>query len=266
MKTHRESLSGLVHAAAGPSGTVHPSARELSDYHLKRLRAEDTEDLRTHLETCRECADLVLDLEELGSTPAEAAGLPRADPGAWASFQETLEDAAKPSAPGPTAASEMPRLPAVEERPWHGPGRYWMAVAASLLLVSALASAWLGSRLAGGTASAALVSPNVASLELFAEGALRGAAGLRGQAPAPGETLVLTLIPADSPGEGPHTLRLLRGDEEIWKGSGLLANDRGHFLVLLGEALPGPGSYALELAPEGGAGESMGLFRLQLDP
>lgn len=58
-----ELFAPLRETARDPAG--HPTPEELEAYHAKELSPEDEERICEHLVACRECADLVLDLQAL---------------------------------------------------------------------------------------------------------------------------------------------------------------------------------------------------------
>lgn len=85
----------------------HPTPEELEAYHAKELSPEEEERIREHLVACRECADLVLDLQafSVAARKPDAGVVDFEQAAAWRDLREKLpfrpEPIVEPAAPEP---------------------------------------------------------------------------------------------------------------------------------------------------------------------
>jgi hypothetical protein len=104
-KDLEELFAPLRESARNP--VDHPTPEELEAYHAKELSPEEEERIREHLVACRECADLMLDLQSLyaAANQPETGVADFEQATAWRDLREKLpfrpEPIVEPAAPEP---------------------------------------------------------------------------------------------------------------------------------------------------------------------
>lgn len=255
-------LRDLASSATVPDH--HPSAEQLVAYHQQELDKEATEGLRAHLASCSSCTRVILDL---AAPPVDDPELDAAWRGLVArrEGQPTGPRQEPPTALFPNRApTDSPPTPAQPA----GVRPRWLPLAAVLTLL--LTSTLLAALLVESRSRALRLEERLASLEgeldtlrrpqaavasatLLPEGFLRDSQPTLDLS-ADKSFLVLTLAGADPPADIPHRLELLdTSGREIWRGDSLLADDRGHFTLVLPTSLLPPGPIELNLLAPGAA-------------
>lgn len=113
---------------------AHPDPERLAAYHAGELPPEEEGRVQDHLALCRECADLLLDLDGL------------ADPGFGAGADLSAKEAVWQSLREEIGKEEIPSPPVVPfRRPVRSSPRWLQALAASLLVATLGLSFWAAS-------------------------------------------------------------------------------------------------------------------------
>lgn len=201
----------------GGSGSTeagdHPTLEELAAYHGDRLGPDEELEVQEHLVRCRECARVVLELDEFATPVADAQArwyTPRRAARALLSF---------PSG--------------------------W-AVAAGLLVVLVA-----GGLLVHRQGRQPTLNVPVVALEPPTRGATVGGQPLF--LPPGTDRFVLVLVPSEPPDGGTLSLEISGPEgEEVWAGSGLEPSAGGAVTLDLPRALLPDGSYRLRLRSAGG--------------
>lgn len=217
------------HVAAGG----HWEPDEIFAYLAGELTEEDQERLQAHLEGCRECTGLLLDLEPLAAPeeppPSGVADLETA--AAWRALRPRL-------APEKTRAFPPSRL---------------IQVAAAVLFVSTLAlSGWVirlersAARLRDNVAAAAAPRLNVPVVYVDA---IRSEEPEAGIVMPPGQDFLLLMItPADPRELAAYEAEILDSEQRpVWHGTGLEMSDYGSLRLGLSRQFLSPGRYRLRL-------------------
>jgi Putative zinc-finger len=115
----------------------HPEPETLAAYHAGELTADEEQRLQDHLLACRDCSDLLLDLDGLADPGFGAGSLSPSDQAAlWDRIQGEIRKEETPSASTPLAPVIPLRRPALSPR--------WLqALAASLLIATLGLSTWV---------------------------------------------------------------------------------------------------------------------------
>jgi putative zinc finger protein len=112
----------------------HPEPETLAAYHAGELTAEDERRLQDHLLECRECSDLLLDLEGLADPGFGAGSLSATDQEAlWDHIQGEIKKEERPA----------PVVPLRRPAPSVASPRWLQALAASLLVATVGLSTWV---------------------------------------------------------------------------------------------------------------------------
>lgn len=229
-------VAGWVEARGRPEER-HPPAEQLAAYAAGEIGAAEAQRVEAHLVTCRECATLVLDLDELAHAPAEAAPADTVD-ALWQAVSreprpEPARVAATPGPPGETLRrAALPRWP--------------LALAAALLAATVGLSLRVVElrRTVGELAQPALNVPVVDLRPVDARNRENGEEILAEV--AAGGPATLALDPGAAPPAGAVTVEISRREGGIlFRGGGLVLNRFGSYTLSLPSRLPG--EYRLRL-------------------
>lgn len=207
----KDVLEGIM--APGP----HLEAEEIADYHNGRLSPEDERRAQDHLVACRECSELLLDLQSFGD-PAfgAAAALPdRAGERVWEGVRKEIQPPDRPPNVVPfrrETRAETPR------------GLRSLASIAAMLLLSTMAlSGWVAS-LRDRVKELSSPQANTPVVDLYPVSSVRGATGPAVPAvPEDAEWVtVLLRFPGRLPAFADYGVELLHGDRSVaWRKDGL---------------------------------------------
>lgn len=235
-----DSLSTLNPVPAGP----HPSVDTWVDYYAKKVPGKEAESLRKHLSRCRQCLDLVLDLDlfvEPAPPPANAV----------ASFEQAAVWRTVKSAVAPRSSARI--------RQWQ-----WPAIAASLCCAALGMTAWTQQQntlneLRTRVEASSQLQPNVPIVDLRPGATQRSSGGVDPTVDLPaaaGITLVLHL--EDEVDYPDYELRIVdQAEAEIDRISGLLISEFGNFRLGLPPGALAVGEYEFQLFGLGGGGEHL---------
>ncbi len=230
-----EGLFAEEHGAGGAEG--HGDPEELGAYLAGELGEEAAERLRNHLEGCRECTALVLDLETLAAADGPAAdGVADFElAAAWRTFEERRTAAEPPAAERPVAS------------PAGRPTRWLQAAAAVLLLSTVGLSGWVV-RLRHELAAP---QPNVPVLYLDQTTRSEGAGGRpagRLELEPGADTFLLMLTPTDPREFAAYEVEILAaGGEPVWSGGGLELSEYGALRLGMSRRFLEAGEYRIRL-------------------
>lgn len=238
MGENKTDFSAALEAVlAQARGEEHVEVEQLVAYRHGRLPAEEADAVQDHLAACRECADLLLELEgfeEEAAEPKDRGVVEFETEVAWRGLRPRLD--ARPAVAEPrTAPREKPRAP-------------WLAwgLAASFLLAALGLAAWvagLRSELRG------LREPqlNLPIVSLVAPGFARGE-GEEGVVRGGGERFVVILNPPATPRDVVHGVEIRDAQGSlVWSGEGLQPTGLGNFHLELSRRLLPPGKYRIRL-------------------
>lgn len=209
MKEH-DDLTDVLEELMAPG--PHLEAEEIADYHNGRLSPEDERRAQDHLVACRECSELLLDLQNFGD-PAFGAGetLPdRAGEQVWEGVRKEIQ----PSNVVPFRREE----PRAETPRWL---RSLAPIAAMLLLSTMALSGWVASlrdrvKELSGPRGAAVV-------DLYPSSAIRDdGRPLMPELPDEAEWITVTLKYPGLPKLEDYGIEILRADGSVaWRKDGL---------------------------------------------
>lgn len=228
------SLAATFADDRAPASGEHRTPDELFAYLAGELGEEDQERLQAHLEGCRECLDLLLDLEPLALPETPQAGVTDLETAAaWRTLRSRL-------------AAEKTR-----ERTFL-PSRL-LQVAAAVFFVSTLAlSGWVihlersAARLRDTLAAAAAPRLNVPVVYVDSTRSEETAGGL--EMPPGQDFLLLMMTPADPRELASYEVEILdAGERPIWHGTGLEMSDYGSLRLGLSRRFLPPGRYRIRL-------------------
>jgi hypothetical protein len=239
---------GVEELVAAQSPGPHLEPDEIAAYRAGELPSDEEERVREHLVLCRDCAELLLDLEALGD-PDFGAGEPWSAADA-ATVWEGVEAGMK-------QAERATVVPFRRGAPMARPPRWLHALAACLLLAVVGLSAWVVT-LRGELSR---MQPNAPVLDLYPEGSLRrGAASVEGVAgtevPADAQLFTLHLLnPAPQAAHESYEVEILgAGDDPVWRDRSFRPNSTGSFTLALSRRALGTGDYRIRLYGLGAAG------------
>ncbi len=208
--------------------TAHPSVESWHQYYSRQLPDAEAADLRQHLSECRQCIDLVLDLDAFADPPAAKSGVADFQQAAvWRTVKNALER------PAPRA-------------------RHWPAVAAvaASLLFAVVGLSQRGARIETEARLAQLIQlqPNAQILDLRPGALERSSGGVDATVdlPADGATLVLHL--EDEVDYPAYQLRVVdAAGVEVNRVSDLRISEFGNFSLGLPPGTLAAGRYDLRL-------------------
>ncbi len=237
-----EAALGAALRSAGGLGEEHPEASLLVAYHHGNLSAVEAEAVLDHVAICRNCGDLLLELDgfqESSQSPAVGGPEQVSDletERAWREVRDRL---------GETGGVDRSAGPSPPPRVARG-----RSVGFALAALFSLAVIGLGLRVGSlETELANLREPqlNLAILNLRAEGSTRGDT----EVPAAGGNqgrFVVILNPPSFPVERSHRVEILRAEGDlVWASDGLRPTAAGNFHLELSHRLLSPGEYRIRL-------------------
>ncbi len=257
-------LRDAVEALALERGSGgHLDADELAAYHAGGLPPEEERRVQDHLVACRECADLLLDLDGLGdaSFGADEDLPPNAAETVWAGVREQIRRE-EPARPATVVSLESRRA-----RPAVAP-RWWQALAASLLIATVGLSVWVAS-LRRTVDELSRPQVNAPVLDLYPEGrARRGVATSTPEVPPDARLFTLILSPAQRGAWEDYEAEISDADGAVvWTARGLRPNAFGSFSLTLPRKALGAGEHRLRLfGLSRNTREPIGEYVLQLPP
>jgi len=238
----------------------HPEPETLAAYHAGELTADEERRLQDHLMACRECSDLLLDLEGLADPGFGAGSLSAADQEAlWGRIQGEIK---KEERPAPVVPLRRP-VPSVASPRW------LQALAAALLVATVGLSAWVASL--QRELSQAQPNPSVIQLSPLTTRGGRGSLG-EGISAEDSRRLILVLyLPGPPARATEYRAEVVRKDGgKVLEVSGLVFKEKldGVTLELPRDQL-GPGDFRLLLFGNTGQGapeKPIAEYRLHVEP
>lgn len=252
-------------AGAGVAGWKdgeHPDAETLAAYHARELPAAAEQSLQDHLLLCRECARLLLDLEELDD-PDFGPEIEVPEGTGKALWDGLRQEIRKEPAPAVAAVIPFPSRRTLAPPPWMS------ALAAALLVAVIGLSVWVAS-LRGTVAELSRPEINAPVLDLVPSGVGEREGGPAPAAVVPSGARSFTLIL--SPGRRgdfqDYEAEIARdGGEVVWRGRGLRPNDYGSFSLTLSRHALGTGEHRLRLfGIRSDRREVLGEYALRIAP
>jgi hypothetical protein len=250
--------------AGGSGGGEHPDAGTLAAYHARELPAQDELHVQDHLLVCRECAELLLDLEGLGDPGfGQDVEIPA---GTEAALWESLRQEIGREEPAPPPAAAIP-FPSPRRS---APPRWISALAAALLAAVIGLSVWVVSlRQTVEALSRPEVNAPVLDLVPAGIGPRDGSAGPAAEVPSGARVFTLILSPARRGDFQDYQAEIApSGGPVIWRDRGLRPNDYGSFSLTLPRRAVGAGEHRLRLFGIGSAGkrELLGEYVVRIAP
>ena len=198
--------------APGP----HLEAEEIADYHNGRLSPEAERRAQDHLVACRECSELLLDLQNFGDPAFGAAtALPdRAGEQVWEGVRKEIQPPDQPPNVVPfrrETRAETPRWP-----------RSLAAIAAMLLLSTMALSGWVAS-LRDRVKELSSPQANTPVVDLYSTSQVRGETGpALPEIPEDAAWVTVLLRAPGLPAFADYGVEILRADGSVaWKKDGL---------------------------------------------
>lgn len=244
---------------SGPDTGGHLDPEEIAAYHAGELPPEDERRVQDHFVACRECADLLLDLDGLADPGfgADADLPPNAAEAVWAGVREEIrhDEPAR-------SAKVLPMAP----RRVHPP-RMWQALAAALLIATVGLSFYVAS-LRRTVDELSQPQVNAPVLDLYPEGhAGRGTATEAPEVPPEARLFTVILSPADRGSWTDYEAEISNANGVVWTARGLRRNAFGSFSLTLSRRALSTGEHRIRLF--GLAGEErklIGEYVLQIPP
>jgi hypothetical protein len=254
----REALEEWMAETGGDAGE-HPDTEVLAAYQARALPPEEERRVQDHLLLCRECALLLLDLEELDE-PDFGRGIevPEGTGEAlWSRLRQEIR--------------EVPAAPVVPlPRRRLAPPPSWMSALAAVLLVAVVGlSAWVAS-LRRTVEGLSRPEVNAAVLDLVPGGIGQREGGNAPAAVVPSGSRMFTLIL--SPGRRgdfqDYATEIARpGGAVVWRDRGLRPNVYGSFSLTLPRRAFTAGEHRLRLfGIRNGGREALGEYAFQIAP
>lgn len=248
--SERDELKEALAEMLPPAGS-HPGAEELVAYHEGRLSPADETRVQDHLLACRECAELLADLEGLGDPDFGAGEALRDDAG-----QIVWEGVRKEIAPASKVVPFRPRAP-----------RWLQALAAVLLLSTLGLGAWV-SVLVDRVQELSSPQLNAPVLDLYPS-STRGETSLSARAVPPDARLFTVILnPAGRPAHPGYGVEIAdSGGTVVWQEEGLKPNPYGSFSLTLPRSTLGDGEFRVRLLgiAAGGERETVGEYVLRIE-
>lgn len=230
----------------------HPEADELVAYYEGTLSPGDMQRIQDHLLACRECAELIVDLEGLGDPefgtgeviPDESAEL------VWRNVRQQIRRDERPSNVVPFRA--VPR---------------WVQPLAAMLVLSTLAlSGWVA-WLRGQVRDLSSPQLNAPVLDLYPAGSTRGEGPAVQTVPPEARLFTVILNPAGRPAFETYELEILDAGGVVRRDGGLKPNPYGSFSVTLPKDLLGAGDFRVRLVgiDSGGGRQTVEEYALRID-
>ncbi|HEX4963028.1 MAG TPA: hypothetical protein VF173_19515 [Thermoanaerobaculia bacterium] len=248
---------------AGEGGGEHPDAETLAAYHTRELPPAAEQRIQDHLLLCRECAGLLLDLEELddpdfGREIEVPAGTGEA---LWDGLRQEITR----KEPAPPAAAVIP----FPSRPRPAPPLWISSLVAALVVAVIGLSVWVASlRRTVGELSRPEVNSTVLDLVPRGIGQREGGEVPAAVVPSGSRMVTLILSPARRGDFQDYEAEIARAaGGAVWRERGLRPNDYGSFSLTLPRRALGTGEHRLRLfGIRNGAREVLGEYALRLAP
>ena len=207
----------------------HPTPEELDAYHAKELSSEEEERIREHLVACRECADLVLDLQafSVAARQPDTGVVDFEQAAAWRDLREKLPFRPEP---GTEPVKTIPR-----RRGFFAPLRSARGIAAVLAVA-----------VVSGVLVYQLREPvKVQEVTVDPWGSFRGGEGESQTISLPAK-IWLRVPPDDSSPD--YRADLYQGEQKVETISDLRKDDLSNVLLELPSGCLEPGEYEIRLA------------------
>ena len=239
-KTARQAIEGLL-GTPGP----HPDADQLVAYHEGTLSPGEMQRVQDHLVACRECAELLADLEGLGDPEF---GIDEEIPGdVWEKVREEIRR--EKVVPFPQERRSLPRL---------------QPLAATLLLSTLALSGWVA-HLRDQVKELSSPQLNAPILDLY-PGSTRGEGPAAQTVPADARLFTMVLNPAGRTTFEEYEIEILDGQAVVLQEGGLKPNPYGSFSVTLSKDLLGIGDFRVRLVGIGsGRRQTAGEYALRIE-
>jgi hypothetical protein len=239
MEGRRPFLRRLLHRLLAPrpeAAARHPTPEALSAYDADELPAEQDDAIQEHFLRCRECPELLLDLQEFAEPERAAPDLPDSLVAtAWQALRARLGDE--------PWRSRLLR--------WLSTSRFAYALSAALLATAAVLALWV-SFLRGDLRRLEAPQANVPVVELALE-TRGGAKPTRITLPAERERFLLVLASNADASLKDYRIKIVTPSErEIWSQDGLTRAEDGSFSLALSRRFLPAGQYLIRII--GGAG------------
>jgi anti-sigma factor RsiW len=240
----------------------HPEPETLAAYHAGELTADEEQRLQDHLLECRECSELLLDLDGLADPSFGSGSLSPADQEAlWDRIQGEIGKEMPEKPPAPVVTLRRPALPVASPR--------WLqALAASLLIATLGLSTWVVSlrhELSRPQANAKVIQ--------LSTGTVRGGMSSRlNVVPADAPRRFILLLHLAGPGRAPrYRAEIVRAEGgKVSDVPGLALDEELDAVSLeLSRDEIGPGDYRVRLFPTTGQGapeEPVAEYPLRVEP
>lgn len=256
MKESTDLKDALAPQATGP----HLEPEEIAAYHDGRLSAEDEQRVQDHLVACRECSELLLDLEGLAD-PGFGAGEALPD-GAGERVWESVRKEIQPANVVPFRREERSRTETPRSL------RSLRLLAAMLLLSTMALSGWVAS-LRDRVQELSSPQANTPILDLYPASSVRSEGSSPAVPPVPADARVFTVIlrPPGRPAFDAFGIEVLREDgSEVWRDDGLKPTYGSFSLTLTRDRL-GSGDFRLRLVGIGPEGDrqTIGEYALRIE-
>ena len=229
----------------------HPEADELVAYYEGTLSPGDMQRTQDHLLACRECAELIVDLEGLGDPefgtaeiiPDETAEL------VWKNVRQQIRRDEGPSNVVPFRS--VPR---------------WVRPLAAMLVISTMAlSGWVA-YLRDRVEDLSSPQLNAPVLDLYPAGSTRGEGAAVQTVPPEARLFTVILNPAGRPAFAAYELEILDDGGVVRRDGGLMPNPYGSFSVTLPKDLLGTGDFRVRLVgiDSGGGRQTVEEYALRI--
>lgn len=219
----------------------HPEPETLAAYHAGELTADEEQRLQDHLLACRDCSDLLLDLDGLADPGFGAGSLSPADQAAlWDRIQGEIRKEETPSAS--VIPLRRPALPVASPR--------WLqALAASLLIATLGLSTWVVS-LQRTLNERAQPQVNAPLAYLFSGTSRSPRSEISTSVDVPIFDLILQ--PPKARSTSRYRVEINRaGGGVVWSRDGVAPDPLGLVRLKLTPGMLGPGRYQIRLAETG---------------
>jgi hypothetical protein len=267
MSEHEPEIRQAVEAwlTGAGAGSGHPDAEMLAAYHARELPEEAERRVQDHLLVCRECAALLLDLEELGDPDfGRDVEIPAGTGEAlWERLRHEIRD--EPA----TTAAPAGTIPFPPQRRTASP-RWLSALAAALLVAVIGLSAWVAS-LRRTVEDLSRPEINAPVLDLVPRGVGPRDEGAPPEAEVPSGARMFTLIlsPVRRGELQDYEVEIApAGGTVVWRERGIRPNVYGSFSLTVPRRALGTGEHRLRLFGIGsdGSRELLGEYALRIAP
>lgn len=265
MSEHEPEIGQAVEewvAAASADAGEHPDPERLAAYHAGELPEEEAQRVQDHILVCRECAELLLDLEGLGDPASgQDVDIPASTGEAvWERLRQEIRAGARPETVVPFSPRRRSAPPP------------WMSALAAALLVAVIGlSVWVASlrqtvrELSAPEVNAPVLEPVPSGIGPR-EG---GPAPVAEEVPSGVRLFALILSPVRRGDFQDYEVEISRaGGGVVRRQAGLRPNVYGSFSLIVTRSSLGAGDYRVLLygIGSGGQRESLGEYALRVAP